>query len=194
MTKNWGTCRYQGCQKQEGKFFCAKHERELFDSFEKVVRQIHKISSGLYFGRTHFPERRLLQHAQKERDRLTVLHWASCYAEVKYIEEEMIKINGKYYKGQNKDVLSSGKLTSPWNCIYVAWKKKEKESEEAFKLTRVRLVETDDGWKIDPGHRLWPRKPGGEFTPIHLANIGLNKCEIDQAVADSYLDWRVSAT
>lgn len=146
-------CAVPGCKvdAEDTHGFCTEHADDIFDSVMGHVEEVYEIASAIYFGRTAFPERRLLQHvAAAGRDHLLVVHWAAQWPEIREFEEALIdaiKSQPKFRKLQNASPFSEGSFSSPWNALYISFSLKAGASQQPGS----RVVD-----KLHWRHRLWP--------------------------------------
>ena len=124
-------CAVQGCRlpSEDTHGFCTEHADNIFSQMLWQVQDVLDIASKVYFGRTAFPERRLLEHCAKSgRDHLLIVHWTANWPEAKEFEEVLIrefKEDAKIKRIENESLESEGKFASPWNAIYISFALKQ---------------------------------------------------------------------
>lgn len=120
-------CAMSGCatRSEDTHGFCTEHADKIFDEIIWQVEDVLAVASKVYFGRTAFPEQRLLQHfVQSQRDHLLLVHWAANWPEAKEFEESLIsafKEQSKFKRVENVSLGSDGTYSSPWNALYISF-------------------------------------------------------------------------
>jgi hypothetical protein len=153
-------------------FYCESCEPKLRGRLERDVGEIRgKAAKGVYVGRTAFPERRLLEHLQKDRrERLSILHWAGSLEEAEAFE---IKIHDLVKDlSHQEQPRAGGRFSRCHHAVYLSWSPRSTSS--ADHLAHQALV-TDL-----LGARQWPAPPS-RFEAVHLW------CPISPGEADEIL-------
>ncbi|MCA9693446.1 MAG: hypothetical protein KC636_27875 [Myxococcales bacterium] len=137
------------------------------------VHDVLAVAATVYLGRTHHPERRLLEHrARHGRDHLLVLHWGAAWNEISQLEENIIARFQRLSRLQNESGTSDGRVSSPWNALYVSFSLKHGLCSMPGTLV-VRSLH----WR----HRLWP-DPSVPCRPV-LLRAALDEVEAVKILA-----------
>jgi hypothetical protein len=172
-------CSHRGCllSSEDVHGFCTAHMDEIFQAAARQVDDTLEVASKIYFGRSAFPERRLVEHVSNgtERDHLLILHWAANWAEIEELEEALIDSFTKQFKikrVENESDKSDGAFSGAWNALYVSFCLKN-----AFScIPGATVIES-----LHRRNRLWPN-PVIPNAPVLL------RCEFTQEEAKAELD------
>jgi hypothetical protein len=142
-------------------FYCGTCSPTLWGRIEKEVGQIIAATARKpYVGRTAFPERRLLQHlVERQRDRLSILHWADSLEEAETFERGIFELVRQGAETDQKEPRMQGKFSRGHHAIYVSWNSGSsstaREQRSEFLVTTL------------PGQRNWPVS-ASTFEAKHL--------------------------
>jgi hypothetical protein len=172
-------CAHRGCllSSEDVHGFCTAHMDEIFQSAAWQVEDTLEVASRIYFGRSAFPERRLVEHISNstKRDHLLVLHWAANWAEIEDLEVALIDAftkQSKIKRVENESDKSDGAFSGAWNVLYISFSLKQDYSC----IPGATLVET-----LHRRNRLWP-SPVIPNAPILL------RCDLTPKEAKAELD------
>lgn len=172
------SCAIPGCKtpSEDIHGFCTDHADEMFDQFLLHAEDVLGIANKVYFGRTHFPEQRLLQHfVDAQRDHLLIMHWTANWPESKEFEEALIsafKEQSKFRRVENEALGSEGTYSGAWNALYISFALKYDSPWPPGAINVEHLH-----WR----NRIWP-DPVVPNTPVLL------RCELTEDEARKKLD------
>jgi hypothetical protein len=154
-------------------YYCESCRPPLWGRIERDVRELGgRAAQGVYVGRTAYPERRLLEHLQKDgRDRLSILHWAASLEEAEDFERWILGlVKDLSNQGQPR---AGGRFARCHHAIYLSWT--PRTTFPANQLVHHALVTEL------MGARQWPAPPS-RFETVHLW------CPVSSDQTDCILD------
>jgi hypothetical protein len=156
---------------RDEQFYCRTHFDELLRGLVTNIERFYGRARDIYIGRSHYPEKRLLQHrSKKDLDHLAVLHWAGDRAEIEELETSLIRAFRERLKTLNRIGDSDGRWSGHWYCVYVAWA--EKERAGAWPWTRRTPVRhLDYGHRLAPDRRVLVKEPDVLVTTLRRRDV-----------------------
>ena len=150
---------------------------EIFQHAAWQVEDALEVASRIYFGRSSFPERRLVEHVSNgtERDHLLVIHWAANWDEIEELEEALIDAftkQSKIKRVENESDKSEGRHSGSWSTLYVSFALKA----DFPSIPGATVVE-----RLNRRNRLWP-SPAVPTSPTLL------RCDLTPEEAKSELN------
>lgn len=144
---------------QDAGFYCDDCMFKLWARIERDLTELRGwAASGVYVGRSAYPERRLLQHLQKDgRERLSILHWASSLEEAETFETEIHRIVRDI--SDQHQPRTGGRFSRCHHAIYVSW-----TASYAFPASQLGHHAVSRNLM---GARQWPAPPS-RFETVHL--------------------------
>jgi hypothetical protein len=174
-------------------FYCQSCSSELWLRIHVDLAAIEHAADeqpgALYLGRTALPERRLLEHLQDGRDRLSILHWANSLEEAEQFERNAFDLVRNSAKVEQNEPRRNGRFSRGHHAIYASWRLHTHRSAD-LELAGASVVRTL------AGRRCWPA-PVPSFRTEHLSSP-LNERDAAQVLGRfdakeaDYLDWRRS--
>lgn len=144
--------------KAEG-YYCEGCGSARWAQIERDVQEIRsRAAHGVYVGRSAYPERRLLQHVQKRRSWLSILHWAGSLEEAEAYETRIHTLVADISK--QKQPRPGGKFARCHHAVYVSWMTRSSfpAAQLAPHVSVKRLLAA----------RQWPAPPS-RFETMHLS-------------------------
>lgn len=154
-------------------YYCESCRALLWKRIERDVSEVGgRAAQGVYVGRTAYPERRLLEHLQKDgRDRLSILHWAASLEEAEDFERWILRLVKD--RSDQGDPRAGGRFARCHHAIYLSWT--PSSTFPANQLVHHALVTEL------MGARQWPAPPS-RFETVHLW------CPVSSDQTDGILD------
>jgi hypothetical protein len=156
---------------RDDEFYCRPHYDELLGGLVANIDRYYGRARDIYIGRTHHPERRLLQHrVDKDLDHLAVLHWAGDRAETEELETRLIWTYQERRKTLNQTSDSDGRWSGHWYCVYVAWVDKE-HAKPWRDEPRHYVRQLDYGHRLAPERRALVKQPDVLVTTLRRRDV-----------------------
>lgn len=108
----------------DGFVFCEEHNFLTVDVVQRVAKLQRETRSPIYVGRTHLPERRLLEHLRNSgRNALSVVYWAAWKREADWMESSVMDgLEEVLSSSQLESRAGGGSWSGNWYALYAAWR------------------------------------------------------------------------